>query len=315
MPSADVPILGTRGSELALWQAHRVRDLLREQGVEVQVETIVTRGDREQDVPISELGDVAVFTREIDRALLDGTIDFAVHSLKDLPSALPSGTALVAVSERASAFDAFVAHPRFDGTLSDLPEGAVVATASLRRKAMLKAWRPDLQITPVRGNVDTRLEKLDASDWHGMVLAVAGLVRMGRERRICEAIDPAVMLPAVGQGALGVTCRPEDDELADVLRTAVHHEEAAAAARAERAYLHRLGAGCQVPVGAWARPDGAGGLVVDACMASLDGALLLRERRTCAPEEAEATGTALAASLIGQGGDRILAELHHTLPT
>lgn len=312
MPSEPLT-LGTRGSRLALWQAHRVQALLEAEGQDVSLREITTRGDRVQDVPVSQLGDEAVFTKELDVALLAGEIDLAVHSLKDLPSRLPSSLALAAVSERATPFDAFVAHPDYGGTLADLPEGAVLATASLRRRAQLKAWRPDLEIVPVRGNVDTRLEKLDASNWHGLILAVAGLERMGLAVRIRAAISPEVMVPAVGQGALGVVCREDDAPLRARLRRAVHHESSGVIARVERAFMKRLGGGCQVPTGAWARMAGKQ-LVIDGCVAALDGRRLLREQRTCAPEDAEAAGCALAETLLKRGGREILAAIRRVAP-
>ena len=301
----DPLILGTRGSALALWQARHVQALLEAEGHAVKIEEIVTRGDRVQDVPISEVGDEGVFTKELDRALLDRRIHLAVHSLKDLPSHLPRGIQLAAVSTRASPFDAFVAHPSFGGALDNLPRGAVVATGSLRRRAQLKAWRPDLRIVPVRGNVDTRLEKLRASDWHGMVLAVAGLERMGLARHIREQIDPAVMVPAVGQGALAVTCAAGDEGAAALACTALHDDEAAVVARAERAFMQQIGGGCQVPTGAWGHFE-EGRLVLEGCVAALDGRRLLRAQKTCAPEDAEATGRALARQLLGEGGAEIL---------
>ncbi len=306
-------MLGTRGSRLALWQARRVQALLEGAGRDITLQEITTRGDRVQDVPVSQLGDEAVFTKELDVALLAGEIDLAVHSLKDLPSRLPSGVALAAVSERATPFDAFVAHPDYGGTLADLPEGAVLATASLRRRAQLKAWRPDLEIVPVRGNVDTRIEKLDTSDWHGLILAVAGLERMGLAARIREEISPAVMVPAVGQGALGIVCREDDAALRAQLRRAVHHESSGVIARAERAFMKRLGGGCQVPTGAWARMAGAQ-LAIDGCVAALDGGRLLRERMTCAPDAVESTGRALAEALLERGGREILAAIQRVAP-
>ncbi len=306
--------LGTRGSQLALWQAHHVRDALEQRGHAVAIREITTKGDRVQDVPLSEIGDEALFTKELDRALLAEAIDLAVHSLKDLPSRLPGGLALVAVSRRASPFDAFVAHPSFEGALADLPEGAVVATSSLRRKAQLKAWRRDLEVVPVRGNVDSRLEKLDASEWHGMVLAVAGLERMGLGERIREAIAPEVMVPAVGQGALGIVCREDDAATGALLHAAMHHEASAVAARAERGFMKELGGGCQVPTGAWGRfKDGDERLTLDGCVAALDGQRLFRERMTCAPAEAEATGRTLARRLLDRGGAEVLRAIRAVL--
>lgn len=306
MPTSDVITLGTRGSQLALWQAHRIKDRLAAAGYHVALETITTRGDREQDVPLSEIGDEAVFTKEIDRALLRGDVRIAVHSLKDLPSRLPEGIALAAVSARANPFDAFVAHPTFEGGLDDLPEGATVATSSLRRRAQLKAWRPDLEIVSVRGNVDTRLEKLAASDWHGMVLAVAGLVRMGLDAQIRAAFPPEIMLPAVGQGALAVTCRTEDDAMQAMLRETVHDPPTGYAAEAERGFLRRVGGGCRVPLGAWARLDDDGRLVIDAAIAALDGRRSFHGQRTCAPDAAAETGAALADQLLREGGAAII---------
>lgn len=307
--ATDPLILGTRGSQLAMWQAGRVKDALEAAGHHVEIKEIVTRGDREQEVPMSEVGDEAIFTKELDRALLRGVIHLAVHSLKDLPSHIPDGTQLAAVSARATPFDAFVAHPSFEGTLADLPAGATLATSSLRRRAQLKAWRSDLQIVPVRGNVDSRLEKLDASNWHGMVLAAAGLERMDLAHRIREAIDPSVMVPAVGQGALGITCHAAADATAALLRAALHDAAAGTAAAAERGFMQQIGGGCQVPTGAWARLGGDGRLVLDGCVAALDGSRLLRETRVCAPSEGEAVGRALAQHLLDAGGADILTTI------
>lgn len=308
MPTDSI-LLGTRGSQLALWQAHRVKALLEEEGQAVALRQITTRGDQVQDVPLSEIGDEAVFTKEIDRALLRGEVDAAVHSLKDLPTRLPDGVVLAAVSARAEPFDAFIAHPSFEGPLDDLPEGAVIATSSLRRRAQLKAWRRDVQIVPVRGNVDTRLDKLDASDWHGMVLAVAGLQRMDLSARIRQSIPPEIMVPAVGQGALALTCRAADEALQARLRDCIHHRPAGYAARAERAFLRRIGGGCRVPVGAWARPDAGGQLVIDGVIAALDGTQVYRDRRTVATEEAAAAGQALADALLEEGGSAIVSSI------
>lgn len=307
----DPIVLGTRGSQLALWQAHRVKEQLEQAGHPVTLKQITTRGDQVQDVPMSEIGDEALFTKELDRAMLRDEIDIAVHSLKDLPSRLPDGIVLAAVSERASPFDAFVAHPDFEGALDDLPDGATVATSSLRRKAQLKAWRTDLQVVPVRGNVDSRLEKLAASDWHGMVLAVAGLVRMGLDDAIRTSFPPSIMIPAVGQGALGVTCRIEDEALLTALEAYIHHPLTGRAAASERGFMKRIGGGCHVPTGAWARRTGDE-LVVEGCIAALDGSALFKDRRTCPPGEEEASGAALAAQLLDAGGAEIIAAVRAT---
>ncbi|MCS3634265.1 hydroxymethylbilane synthase [Salinibacter ruber] len=308
MSISDPLVLGTRGSELALRQANVVRSRLEAAGHRVELETITTRGDEATDTPISEIGDEAVFTKELDRALLQGGVDLAVHSLKDIPSTVPSGLALAAIGEREDPRDAFVAHPSFDGHLHDLPEGATVATASLRRTAQLLTWRSDLEVVPVRGNVDTRLEKLGESDWTGMVLAVAGLVRLGLSLHIRDRIDPSLIVPAVGQGALGIACREDQDALRDLLRETLHHAPSGHAANAERAFLKKVGGGCQVPLGAWARIDD-GTLVLDACIAALDGSEHYRDERRCAPEDGVAVGRELAADLLAMGGDHILDDV------
>lgn len=302
-------VLGTRGSELALWQANFVKSKLEAQGRRVELEIISTRGDQVQDVPISEIGDEAVFTKELDRALLSGDIHLAVHSLKDLPSRLPDGIALAAVTDRADPRDAFVAHPSFEGGLADLPEGAVLATASLRRTAQLKAWRTDLDIVPVRGNVDTRIRKMDDSDWHGMILATAGLVRMGLSARIRERIDAEICVPAVGQAALGIACFAEDDDVHDLLRDTLHHDVTGYATRAERAFLQTVGGGCQVPMGAWARMNDDGAIVLDACIASLDGTEQFRDQRSAPTDEVDALGHSLAEDLLDRGGEQVIHDI------
>lgn len=308
----DPLVLGTRGSTLALWQANYVKSKLEARGHRVLIETISTRGDEARDTAISEIGDEAVFTKELDYALLAGDIHLAVHSLKDIPSTVPEGIQLAAVAERENPLDAFVSHPSFDGHLHDLPEGATLATASLRRTAQLRTWRPDLEVVPVRGNVDTRLDKLDASDWHGMVLAVAGLLRMGLSARIRQRIDPEIMIPAVGQGALGIACAADDPALADRLHTVLHDAAAGYATDAERAFLAEVQGGCQVPMGAWARLTEDHTLEIDACIAALDGSEHYRGQRSCDPEEGPAEARALAQSLLAEGGaevlDRILGD-------
>lgn len=308
MASQPTLRLGTRKSRLARWQANFVGQRLEQAGMQVEIVGMTTQGDRNLDTPLAEVGDKALFTKELDVALLEGRIDLAVHSLKDLPTELPEQVTIAAVSERAAPWDAFIAHPSFAGGLDDLPDGAQVATSSLRRRAQLLAWRSDLDIVPVRGNVPTRLEKLDASDWHGLVLAEAGLARLGRTERIRERIDPAVMLPAVSQGALGVVCRAQDEETAARLQDSVHHAASATATRCERAFLRRLEGGCQVPIGAHARLED-NMLVLDGCVATLDGRRLVRDRTTGDPGAPETVGIRLAESLLADGGREILAEV------
>lgn len=308
MNPQDPLVLGTRGSELALRQANSVRSRLEAAGHRVELEEITTRGDESTDTRISEIGDEAVFTKELDGALLSGEIDLAVHSLKDIPSTVPGGITLAAIGEREDPFDAFVPHPSFQGTLEDLPESATLATSSLRRTAQLLTWREDLEIVPVRGNVDTRLEKLRRSDWEGLVLAVAGLLRLGFTAQIGERIDSEIMIPAVGQGALGIACTEDDEALRTALRNALHHEPTGYAAAAERAFLREVGGGCQVPLGAWARLE-EGSLVIDACIADLDGSEQYSDRRCCAPEDGKEVGRVLAEDLLEAGGEQILDDV------
>ncbi len=303
-------VLGTRGSALALWQAQYVKARLEAAGQDVVLQTITTQGDRILDVPLAKIGDKGLFTKELDLALLDGRIHLAVHSLKDLPTKLPDGLVIAAVLERAAPWDAFVAHPSFEGMLHELPEGAVLATSSLRRQAQLLAWRPDLNIVSVRGNVDTRLRKLDASDWQGMVLAEAGLVRLGLAERIRQRFPAEVMLPAVSQGALGVVCAEKDTATRQLVREVLHHARSAAAVVAERAFLRRLEGGCQVPIGAYARIESEA-LVLDGVIAAVDGKQQVRGQEQGPVDEAEALGTALAERLHREGGEQILHAIRH----
>jgi hydroxymethylbilane synthase len=309
MPVPDPLVIGTRGSELALWQANYVRSRLEAHGHRVEIETILTRGDQVQDVPISEIGDESVFTKELDRALLAGDVHVAVHSLKDLPSHLPEGITLAAIGEREDPGDAFVPHPGVGAGLRDLPEGATLATASLRRRAQIKSWRPDLTVVPVRGNVDTRLEKLDDSSWHGMVLAMAGLLRMGLSARIREAFPVDIMVPAVGQGALGIACASDEPHIAEALHDMLHHDATGTAVMAERAFMQTVGGGCQVPTGAFARFNGEGAIEMDGCIADLDGTDSYREHRVCDPEDAESEARDLAQTLLDAGGREVLDEI------
>jgi len=309
-PSVPDPlIIGTRGSQLALRQANTVKSKLEAHGHRVTLCTISTRGDEVRDEAISEIGDEAVFTKELDAALLRGEVHVAVHSLKDIPSTVPDGLVLAAVGTREDPRDAFVPHPSFDGGLEALPEGATLATASLRRTALLRTWRPDLEVVPVRGNVDTRLDKLDESEWHGLVLATAGLLRMGRTARIEDRISPEILLPAVGQGALGIACPSDAEALQGRLNTVLHDKKAGLATAAERAFLKEVQGGCQVPMGAWSHHADNGSLLIEACIAALDGSEAYGERRSCPPEEGEAVGRSLARDLLEAGGGAILERI------
>jgi hydroxymethylbilane synthase len=309
--------VGTRGSALARWQTDRVRERLERAGYVTERIEIRTTGDEVQHVPLSQIGSRALFTRQIDDAMLEGRIDLAVHSLKDLPTTLPAGIALVAVAEREDPRDALVG--RGPLTWGDVRHGAVLATSSLRRRAQLLHLRPDLVVRDVRGNVDTRLAKLQANaEWTGILLAVAGLVRLGLGDRIGERLPPELMLPAPGQGALAVTARAGDAASA-AAAASVHHPATAVAVAAERAFLRTLEGGCQVPVAALAERSAGGQLRLQGRVISLGGERAVEgsEVRTCANvAEADALGVALGDRLLGQGAAAILAGVRaETAPT
>lgn len=306
--------VGTRGSALALWQTERVREMLGAAGRATDRVEVRTTGDLVQGTPLAKIGSRALFTRQIDDAMLEGRIDLAVHSLKDLPTRLPAGIALAAVSEREDPRDALVG--RGPVTLDRLPEGVIVATSSLRRRAQLLRLRPDLRVTDIRGNVDTRVAKLDSQpECAAILLATAGLVRLGLADRIGERLPLEVMLPAPGQGALAVTAREDDAEAIALARGAVHHTATALAVFAERAFLRRLEGGCQVPVAAFAELDGDGStdrLRLRGLVVSLRGERAVRGMEVARAVDvngAEAIGLALAERLLDQGAAEILASV------
>lgn len=312
-PGARLKI-GTRGSALALWQTERVRFLLRSVGFETERVEIKTTGDLTPDIPLARIGSRALFTRQIDDALLESRIDLAVHSLKDLSTELPTGIVIAAVSAREDPRDALVGRTRV--RWSDLSEGGVIATSSLRRRAQLLHSRPDLRVVDIRGNVDTRLAKLDARpEWSGIVLATAGLVRLGLADRIGERLPPEIMLPAPGQGALAVTVRADDADVHRAVRRAVHDDVTSVEVAAERAFLRRLEGGCQVPVAALARLEGASShpiLRLQGRVISLGGDRLVEGVEAGSRRDeagAAALGTALAERLLGEGATTILAEV------
>jgi hydroxymethylbilane synthase len=304
--------VGTRGSALALWQTERVRSLLATLGQETERVDIKTTGDMAPEVPLARIGSRALFTKQIDDALLERRIDLAVHSLKDLPTELPAGIVLGAVSQREDSRDALVGHEPI--TWASIPDDAVIATSSLRRRAQLLNQRPELRIVDLRGNVDTRLAKLDSHpEWTGIVLAAAGLVRLGLEGRIGERFSPATMLPAPGQGALAVTVRAEDATLLALVRRAVHDATTARLVSAERGFLQALEGGCQVPVGAYAEPVPGDGSIVQlhGRVLSPDGKVMVEGRRiapAAGEEQARELGWALAEELREQGAAAILAD-------
>ncbi len=301
--------IGTRGSALAVWQADYVKTRLEERYPETEVSEVLmtTKGDKILDAPLAKIGGKGLFTKELEQAMLEGEIDLAVHSLKDMPTALPEGLVLAAVTRRADPGDALVsehfAHFR------DLPQGARVGTSSLRRRAQLLHARPDLEIVNLRGNVHTRLRKMKEQGLDAAVFAVAGLKRLGLADCIREVLPQSLMLPAVGQGALAVETRAEDAELRSLLAF-LNDEATAACARAERAFLARVEGGCQVPVGVYAAPvHGKEMLHVEAVIASLDGKRLYRGEVAGLPEEAASLGRKLADELLEAGGLEIMHEL------
>jgi hydroxymethylbilane synthase len=291
-------VIGSRGSQLALWQAHWVEARLDALGLESRIEIIRTTGDRVTTVPLSIVGGKGLFTKEIEDALLAREVDLAVHSLKDLPTEIPEGLQITAIPEREDARDAMVGK-----RLAELREGAKVGTSSLRRSAQLRRLRPDLQVESVRGNVDTRLRKLDEGQYEALVLAAAGLMRLGWSDRIAEALAPEVMCPAVGQGALAVETRVGEDTCA-----ALDHAQTRAAVTAERALLGALGGGCQTPIGAHAQVVGER-LRIVAIVLSGDGEQSVRDEAEGLAGEAGLIGRELGKSLLRLGADRILRRM------
>jgi hydroxymethylbilane synthase len=297
-------VIGSRGSDLALWQANYVKTSLESLFPEDQFEIkiIHTTGDQVLDTALSKIGDKGLFTKQIEAALLDGSIDLAVHSLKDLQTEQPDGLVIGAVCERETPNDIFIS--KSGGSIDDLPEGARVATGSLRRRSQLLHYRPDIKIEEIRGNVPTRLRKFDESDLDGMILAYAGVYRLGLGDRISQIVPFEIMLPAVGQGAVAIEIRADDERTARVV-SKLDHQPTRTCITAERAFLRRLEGGCQVPIGAHATLD-AGNVTLEGMVGSLDGTVLFRERGSSKAEDAEALGTRLADELIKLGARELL---------
>lgn len=301
--------IASRGSELALWQSRAVEAALRaaDPALEVEIRVIRTTGDRIQDVPLAKIGDKGLFTKELDHALLNGDADLAVHSLKDVPTALPDGLALVAVTEREDPRDVVLARAGVSGDVMEIPAGARVGTSSLRRRAQLRRLRPDVEVLDLRGNLNTRLAKLDEGRYDAIVLAAAGVLRLGWADRIASYLDPEQWLPAVGQGALGVVARAGDAEVATRLAP-LNHAPTAAATTAERALLRALEGGCQIPIGALGTVDGDR-LRLDGLVADVDGGTLLRASHWGDAGDAAALGRELAAHLLEMGAGEVLARI------
>jgi len=300
--------IGSRGSQLALWQANHISALLRTRGHEVEIEIIHTTGDKITDVALAKVGTKGMFTKEIEEALAAGRVDLAVHSLKDLPTELPGGFEIAAITERQDPRDAFCSK-HFE-QIEGLPKNARVGTSSLRRQAQLKAIRPDLDIHPLRGNVDTRLRKLEEEQYDAVILASAGLKRLGKTALIKQIIPAEIMCPAAGQGALGIEIREGDAATRKHLEF-LNDPAARAATTCERALLNSLGGGCQVPIGAFAevRENARNGkLHLESIVADPDGSKLLRDSRD--GDDPEKLGNAAGAALLARGGDKILEAVY-----
>ncbi len=299
--------IGTRQSMLALWQSNHIAAMLREKYPECEVvlKKIVTKGDRILDVPLAKIGGKGLFTKEIEAELLDGSIDFAVHSLKDMPTVLPDGLCLTAITKRANVGDAFVSNKYTN--FAELPLGAVVGTSSLRRKAQLLAARPDLTIADLRGNVDTRLRKLDEGLYDAVILAAAGLERLGHANRITALLPTSVCLPAVGQGALAIEARTADAEVCSMLEF-LNDAATKQATDAERAFLGLIEGGCQVPIGVHAKVI-EDKIYIEAVISSIDGKTVLRNKIEGEALNAVVLGEQLGREMLASGGKQILAEI------
>jgi hydroxymethylbilane synthase len=295
--------IGTRGSLLAKWQAESIRKrMFAATGVEAEIVIIKTAGDRMRQAPLTQIGGKGIFIKELEEALLEESIDLAVHSVKDIPTDTPSRLMFPAVCRRDDVRDCLVG-----STLANLRQGARVGTSSLRRQAQVLHIRPDLDFRDLRGNVDTRLRKVESGEYEAILLAKAGLDRLGVSQRISEILSPDVCMPAVGQGAIAAECRLKDTETADILAP-LDDAETRTAIIAERALLAALQGGCQVPLGAWARIE-RGELVLEACVCSVDGVQYVKQRATAPPDQAAALGEHMARLLIEAGAQSILEEV------
>lgn len=301
--------IATRNSALALWQAEFIKAELERMHPQLKVELlgIKTRGDKILDVPLAKIGGKALFVKELEEAMLDGRADLAVHSMKDVPMTFPEGLGLVAICEREDPTDAFVSN-HFEN-VDALPNGAVVGTASMRREAQLRAYRPDLKVHTLRGNVNTRLAKLDAGEYDAIVLASSGLKRLGFHERIRYNMPDTVSLPAVGQGALGIECRLDDAELVELLKP-LNHPDSADRVHAERALNKRLEGGCQVPIASYALLEDNDTLWLRGLVGKVDGTEILRVEGRAPRAEGERLGRELAEDLLSMGADRILADIY-----
>ncbi|MGW9999973.1 hydroxymethylbilane synthase [Pantoea piersonii] len=300
--------IATRQSPLALWQAHYVQQRLMaaHPGLRVELVPMVTKGDVILDTPLAKVGGKGLFVKELELAMLENRADLAVHSMKDVPVAFPEGLGLVTICEREDPRDAFVSNHY--NSLDELPQGAVVGTSSLRRQSQISERRPDLVIRSLRGNVGTRLSKLDAGEYDAIILATAGLKRLELEARIRQPLPAEISLPAVGQGAVGIECRLDDSELIGLLQ-ALNHDDTAVCVKAERAMNTRLEGGCQVPIGSFALLEGDE-LWLRGLVGAPDGSVMVRGERRGPRAEAEAMGISLAEELLGKGARDILRDVY-----
>lgn len=301
-------IIGTRGSRLALWQAEFVkRELVKKnKNILVEIKIITTKGDKILDVALSKIGAKGLFTKELEFELLAGEIDIAVHSLKDLQTKIPQGLKLAAVTKRHAVNDVLIAKKKNVG-IFDLRENAVVATGSLRRRSQLLHLRPDIKVVELRGNVPTRIEKFSKSKWDAIILAAAGVERLGLNKYISSHISTEDMLPAVGQGAIGIEIKEGNTFVEEVVRS-IHHENSFYAVTAERALLKKLEGGCQVPIGAFAEV-GKNGLYLDAIVGSVDGSIIFRTKQRGRKSEAVKLGELTAKALLKVGAKEVLNEI------
>lgn len=301
--------IATRKSALALWQAEYVKANLLAHYPSMCVELVPmsTQGDKILDTPLAKIGGKGLFIKELEIAMLEGRAEIAVHSMKDVPVEFPEGFGLHAICERENPFDAFVSNNYDD--LEALPEGAIVGTSSLRRQCQIRKLRPDLEIKDLRGNVNTRLAKLDAGEYDAIILASAGLIRLGMEARIKTGLPASISLPAVGQGAVGIECRNDDDALIALLQ-ALNHKETNIRVTAERAMNERLEGGCQVPIGSFATLDGDS-LTLTGMVGKPDGSTLLFASATGTASSAHRIGVEVAESLLAQGAGKILRALYY----
>lgn len=304
--------IATRKSALALWQAEYVKAQLERHhpGLLVELVPMSTQGDIILDTPLAKIGGKGLFVKELEVAMLDGRADIAVHSMKDLPVEFPPGLTLQTICPRENPLDAFVSN-QFT-SLEQLPQGAVVGTSSLRRQSQIKALRPDLTVRDLRGNVNTRLAKLDRGDFAAIILAAAGLIRLGFEQRIASIIPAEVSLPANGQGAVGIECREGDTQIQQLLAP-LECQKTRSCVLAERAMNRRLQGGCQVPIGAYAELENDQ-LWLRGLVGSVDGSQIIQHQVRGAAKDAEALGTELANYLLGQGADRILQAVYQAAP-